>query len=116
MAHARRAHARSREPVVQPRGRAIAEIGADGLMHRAEDLEQDEYGARKRERTREAAAPLNGADEDAHRDAKDRREDASQHERDPPDPRQRTIGPRQDAEERPFLAAPQALDHERNDT
>ena len=40
--HARRAHAGLGEPVVEPRGSAVAEVGADRLMNRAEHLKQHE--------------------------------------------------------------------------
>ena len=49
--HARRAHAGLGEPVVEPGGRAVAEVGADRLMNRAEHLKQHEDRAGKRERT-----------------------------------------------------------------
>ena len=49
--HARRTHAGLGEPVVEPGGGAIAEVGADRLMNRAEHLQQDEDRAGKRERT-----------------------------------------------------------------
>ena len=51
--HARRAHAGLGEPVVEPGGGAVAEVGADRLMNRAEHLEQHEDRAGKRERTGE---------------------------------------------------------------
>jgi hypothetical protein len=40
--HTRGAHAGLGEPIVEPRSRAVAEIGADSLMNRAEHLKQHE--------------------------------------------------------------------------
>ena len=82
--HARRAHAGFGEPVVEPGGGAVAEVGADRLMNRAEHLKQHEDRAGERERAGERIAALDGADEHAHRDRERRRQDASQQEADPP--------------------------------
>ena len=68
MTHARRADAGFGEPVVKPGGGTVAQVGADGLVNRAEHLEQNECGANQRERPRKAASALDGADEDAHGD------------------------------------------------
>ena len=111
VAHARRAHARLGQPVVQPGGGAVAEVGADRLMNRRQDLEQDEHGAGEGERAAQAVAASHGADEHAHRDREDRRQHAAQDEHDPPRDRQGAIGPRQDAEELPLLAFGQISDH-----
>ena len=84
MAHARRAHARLGQPVVEPRRGAVAEVGADRLVDRREHLEQDEHDADERERAGEAVAALHRADEHAHRDREHRRQHAAQDEHDPP--------------------------------
>ncbi len=56
VAHAGRAHARVGQPVVEPGGRAIAEVGAHRLVDGIEHLEQDEDDADQRERRSEAVA------------------------------------------------------------
>ena len=61
MSHARRPDARLGQPVVEPRGGAVAEIGAHGLVNRREHLEQDEHRADEGERTGEAGAVLDRA-------------------------------------------------------
>jgi hypothetical protein len=111
--HAGRAHAGLGEPVVQPRGGAVAEVGADRLMNRAEDLKQHEDRAGKRERTDERITALHGANEHAHRDRERRRQDAPQQEGHPPGGGEPDGRLRQDGEELPFLALGQTLKHDR---
>ena len=111
--HARRAHAGLGEPVVEPCGSAVAEVGADRLMNRAEHLKQHEDRAGKRERTGERIAALHGADEHAHRDRERRRQNPSQQEGRPPSGGEARVRLRQDAEELPFLAPSQSLEHDR---
>ncbi len=111
--HARRAHAGLGEPVVEPCGGAVAEVGADRLMNRAEHLKQHEDRAGKRERTGERIAALHGADEHAHRDRERRRQDPSQQQGRPPGGGEARVRLRQDAEELPFLALGQSLEHDR---
>ena len=48
VAHAGRAHAGVGQPVVEPGGGAVAEVGADRLVDRREHLEQDEDDADER--------------------------------------------------------------------
>ena len=66
MAHARRSHACVRQSIVQPRGRAVAELRADGGVNRREDLEHDKQHADERQRRAERRAALNRSDECAH--------------------------------------------------
>ncbi len=47
MRHPRRAETRVGQTVVKPRGRSVAQIRADGLMDRREDLQQNENGPDK---------------------------------------------------------------------
>ena len=82
--HARRSHAGFGKPVVEPRGGAIAEVGAHCLMNGAEHLKHYEDGAGERQRPGKRIAMLHGADEDAHRDGEGGGQDASEQERDPP--------------------------------
>jgi hypothetical protein len=82
--HARRAHAGLSQAVIKPCGSAVAEIGADCLMNRAEHLQQHEDRAGKHERSAEGIAALYGADEYAHRDRERRRQYPSQQEGSPP--------------------------------
>ena len=84
MPHAWRAHAGLGEPVVEPCGSAVAEVGADRLMNRAEHLKQHEDRAGKGERTGERSAAFDGADQHAHRDRERRRQDPSKREDRPP--------------------------------
>ena len=56
VAHSRRAHAGLGQPVVQPRGGAVPEIGADRLMDRRQHLEQEKGDADERQRARQAVA------------------------------------------------------------
>ena len=113
MPHARRAHAGLGEPVVEPCRSAVAEVGADRLMNRAEHLKQHEDRAGKRQRTGERMAALHGADEHAHGDPERRRQDSSQQEGRPPGGGEAGVRLRQDAEELPFLALGESLEHDR---
>ena len=111
MAHARRPHAGLGQPVVQPRRGAIAEVGAERLVDRRQDLQQDEDDAGEGERAGQAVAALHRADEHARRDREDRRQHAAQDEHDPPAGGQQRVGLRQDAEELPLLARGQLANH-----
>ncbi len=113
MAHARRAHAGLGEPVIEPRGSAVAEVGADRLMNRAEHLQQHEDRAGKRERTRERIAALHRADEHTHGDRERCRQDPSQQQGRPPSGGEARVCLRQDGEELPFLALDQSSKHDR---
>ena len=108
--HARRAHARVGQPVVEPGGGAIAEVRADRLVDRSQHLEQHENDAAERDRAREAVTPLHRADERAHGDRKRRGQRTSQHEDDPPDNREGAVGLRQHAEKLPLVTLTQATE------
>jgi hypothetical protein len=111
--HARRTHTGLGEPVIQPRGRAVAEVGARRLMDRAQHLKQHEHSAGKPERAGEHVAALHGADEHAHRDRERRRQEAPEEEDDPPGGGETGGRLRQDGEELPFFAVGQAGEHDR---
>ena len=104
VAHARRIDTGAREPVVEPGRRAAAEVGADCLMERSEDLQEHEHDTDEREREREGIVPLDRADERAHRDREHRREGAAQSEDRPPQNGEPAIGPHQDAGQLPLVA------------
>ena len=70
--------ARLGEPVVEPGGGAIAEVGADGLVDRRQDLQQDEHDADDGQRAGQRLAALHRADERAHRDRERGRQDPAQ--------------------------------------
>ena len=104
MSHARRTYAGFSEPVVEPSGSAIPEVGAKRLMNRAEHLKEHEDRTDKCERARERIAALYGADERAHGDRKRRRQDPSQRKDGPPAGGEGTVSLGQDAEEFPCFA------------
>ena len=56
VAHARRADAGGGEPIVEPGREAAAEVGAQGLVQRAQDLQQHEDGTGDRERNRRGSS------------------------------------------------------------
>jgi len=107
--HASRSDASLGKPIVEPRGGAVAEIGADRLMDRCEHLEQDKHGANQRKRPGKAPSALDCAHEAAHGDGEHRRQHASQDKCDPPGHRETVISLRQDSEELPFITLTQAL-------
>src|SRR5262245_65322782 len=65
-----------------PRGSAVAEVGADDLMDRREDLQEHERHAHEGQRLDEARALLNRGDELPHGDRENRRENAANDEQD----------------------------------
>ena len=97
------------EAIVEPRRGAIAEVGADRLMDRRQDLEQDEGDADERERLGEASALLHRADQPAHGDREERRQSAASDQDEPPGDRQPRIRARQHGEELPFFSGAKAL-------
>ncbi len=103
MAHARRANAGLGEPIVEPRSRAVAEVGADRLVHRRQDLQQHEDGARQDEGCDEGLAALDGSDQRTHRDRENRWQHAAQDEHGPPSRREHAVRLRQHAEELVFV-------------
>ena len=68
VAHAGRPDAGFGQPVVEPGRGAVAEVGADGVVDRIEDLQKHEDAAGERERHRQRVAASHSADQDAHRD------------------------------------------------
>ena len=111
MTHAGRPHARLGQPVVEPGGGPISEIGADRLVDRCEHLQQDEHSADKGERAGQAIAALHGAHEHAHRDGEDGRQHTAQQEQGPPDNGKPGVCLRQYREEFPLVAIAQAAQH-----
>ena len=104
VAHARRTHARLGQPVVEPRRGAIAEVGADRLMDRREDLEQDEHDADERRAARRGSPPRCTAPTStpiaiANTAGSTPRRTSTTHQRDG----ERAVGLRQDAEELPLV-------------
>ncbi len=113
VSHTGRAHAGLGEPVIEPCGSTVAQIGADRLMNRAEYLKQHEDHANKRKRAGERFAALHGAHEHTHRDRERRRQNPSQEEGCPPSGGQATGRLRKNGEELPFFALGQSLKHHR---
>ncbi len=113
MSHAWRPHAGLGEPVVQPCSRTVAEIGADRQMKRGEHLQEHEDRADKRERTNQAIAALDRADQHPHGDRKRRGQHPSQYEGHPPCGGESRIRLRQDAEELPLLTRGESFEHKR---
>src|ERR1700730_12299718 len=87
------------ESVIEPRGSAVTEVGADGLMNRAEHLKQHVGHTGKGERSGERMAALHGGDEHSHSDREGGREDPSEKEDRPPSGGEKRIRLRQDSEE-----------------
>ena len=104
MGHAWRADAGQGEPVVEPCGGPISEVGAHRLMNRREHLEQNEGGADQGERAGEAVAALHGANEAPHRNREHGGQHAPQEKHDPPRSREADVGFCQNAEKLPFIA------------
>ncbi len=104
MADARRLHARSRQAVVEPCRGPISQVGADGLLDWREYLQQDEHGARERERPGQTLAMLHRANEHAHGNREECGQNAAQRQHQPPRDGQRPIGSGQDGEELPLFA------------
>ena len=113
MPNARRAHAGFGEPVVEPRGGAVAQVGAECLMNGAEHLQEHKDRARKGERSGQRMAMLHRAHQHAHGNRERRRQDAAQQQHRPPGRGQTRIRLGQHGEELPFLARRQRLQHDR---
>ena len=111
MSDAWRTDARFRQAIVEPRGRAIAEVGAHRLVNRAEHLKQHEYDPHERERGREGLAALHATYEHAHRDGKHGGQRAAQDENHPPRPAEAASRSRQHREELPFRARIETTEH-----
>ncbi len=113
MPNARRAHAGLGEPVVEPGGGAIAQVGAECLMNGAEHLQEHKDRARKGQRPGQRMALLHRAHQHAHGNGEGRRQDAAQQQHRPPASRQTRIRLGQHGEKLPFLARRQRLQHDR---
>jgi hypothetical protein len=107
VAHARRRHGSGRQPVIEPGGGAVAQVGADRRMDRAQHLQGHEHDRRERQRHGQVAPALDGAHQHARRDGEHGRQDAAGDQHGPPGNRHPPVGPRQDGEELPLLARPQ---------
>ena len=101
------------ELVVEPCGGPAAEVGADRVMERRQYLKQHEHRPGQGQRQDERIAALDRANQHAHGDCEQRRQKSAKQQRQPPCDGERKIGLRQNAQEFPFLARPQLLDHER---
>ena len=104
-----RVHAGFGEPIVEPRRRPIAEVGADDLVDGREDLQEDERDADQREWLGQARAPLHGSDELAHGDREQCGQETAGDEDDPPGAGERGVRPGQDPEELPFFPGAETL-------
>ncbi len=99
------------EPVVQPRGQPVAQVGPDRLVQRAEHLQRHEHQPHRHQRPCERVAALHRPDEHAHGDGEHGREHAPGHEHGPPQHGQRPVGAGQHREELPLLALSESTDH-----
>jgi hypothetical protein len=73
-----------RQLIVEPGGRAAAEVVPDRAMQRRQNLQQDEHRPHHPQRSRERIAAPDRAHQRAHRDGEQRREQPAQQEHDPP--------------------------------
>ncbi len=105
------AHAGLRQPVIQPGGGTIADIGAQRLVDGAEHLEQDKDGAGKGERAGQRVAVLDRAHQHTHGNGEGGREDAAQQQHRPPGSGQRRGGVEERGKELPFLARCEPREH-----
>jgi hypothetical protein len=110
-----RIDAGGREPVVQPGRGAVAEIGADRRVYRAEHLQREEHHAGEDERTGQPATRLHGADQHTDGDGQHRRQQATGKHGGPPRDRQAPVGAWQGGEEVPLRPCSQTS-HSRDDT
>ena len=111
MTHTGRPDAREGESIVEPCRRAAAQIRADGVMNRCENLKQHEHGSGKREGRGQVVVPLHRGDEHTYRDREQDRQQSAEDEQRPPGNRQWPIGLEQNPRECPFVTRAQALDH-----
>ena len=117
MAHAQRADARLRQPVVQPGSRTVAKIRAHRLVDWCEHLEQDKNNARQGQRSTQILPSLYSANQNAHRDAKHSRQDSAQQQDRPPQSRKSRVSFWQDPEKDPLIPAAdirQGRKHQKN--
>lgn len=111
VAHPRRADACLGQSVVQPGGRAVAQVGAQCLVNRREDLEQDEDDAHESKPLSEALAALDTGNQHSHGDGEDCGQHASKHQHNPPQDSLRCGCFRQHSEELPLVPCAQTLQH-----
>ena len=110
VAHAGRPHAGLGEPVVQPGGGPVAQVGADRLVDRDQHLEQHEHHPDGGQRPGQVAPALDGADQRPGGDGEHRRQHPPAHQHHPPGDGQAGVGLEQGAEEAPLLAFAQPGD------
>lgn len=91
MSHSRRTHAGIRQAVVEPGRRAVTEISTHRLLNRREHLQQNKEDAHKDEAGEQRITMFDRRYEDAHRDGKDGRQHAPQHNDQPPHDRERAV-------------------------
>src|SRR6476646_3332865 len=86
------------------------------MMKGTDDLQQNKDRTRERERAEKVRPVLHSADEEAHGDCEDGRQQTAEDERRPPRAGQREIGLWQDAKKFPFVALAKAREHGTLDT
>ena len=98
------------QAVVERRGRAVAEVEAERLVQRADDLAGDEHHRHRDERSGERRAVGDGGDEPAGRHGDGRRQRAAQDDADPPRHRPAGRGAADGGEQGPLLALAEPVD------
>jgi hypothetical protein len=111
MADPRGAHAGFRQAIIEPGGGAVAQVRTGRLVNGIEHLQQDKDGTRKGQRSGERMAALDRAHQHTHGDREPSGQTAAQKQDGPPGSRQPGVRFGQDAEELPFLARPESLEH-----
>ena len=111
VSHPREAHARVREPVVEPGCSPVAKVVADRGLERSQNLQQDEHDTREGERADEAVAILHGSHEHAHRHGEDRRQNAAKQHDEPPHEREAAVRLWQRRKELPLVALTKPFQH-----
>jgi hypothetical protein len=114
MAHPRRADAGVGQLVIQPRRSAVAEVVADGKVHRRQHLLHDEQRADEPEQVAEGRPALNARHQPSHRHGKHGRQHTTQDEEHPPRRSQADVGLRQHAEELPLIPLGESSQHARH--
>ena len=108
VAEAGGAGARDGEAIEQPGRHPAPQVGAHGLVHGREHLEQHEADTDEGDGAGDGVVVLDLTDQHPHGDGEHRREHAAQQEDHPPRGREGRVGPGQRGEELPLLAVPQA--------
>ena len=106
----RRENAGRGELIIEPRGRAAAEVRTHRAMNGRKDLQQHENDAKQRERDCEIRLMLDGAHQRAHGDGENGREQSPQNQHGPPNERESAVSARQCAGNRPKIAGAELLD------